>query len=92
MVLIAFLPPTIESLILLPIRAQDSATNQQRIEPPAYSSLGIQIDGKTWAVQYPHELRGCLKALPHEVWQYLELAMGREIDGIRFGDTSAPLA
>lgn len=52
-------------------------------------TLGIEIDGKLWAVEDPAEERGCTKGLPHEVWQYLNLAMGREIDGYRMGDTSA---
>lgn len=51
-------------------------------------SLGIEINGKTWAVEESDMTHGTVKGMPHEVWQYLNLAMGREIDGVRFGDTT----
>lgn len=46
-------------------------------------TLGIDIDGKTWAAEAPHPEMRPAKTLPHEVWQYLKLAMGRN------GDTCA---
>ena len=43
-------------------------------------SLGIEIDGRLWAAQVPdRELRPATR-LPHEVWQYCILAMGRDGD------------
>ena len=52
-------------------------------------TLGITIDGEEWACENPHPAMRNLKALPHEVWQYLNLAMGRKIEGVKFGDTSS---
>lgn len=51
-------------------------------------TLVIEINGKIWAAEDAHEMRGCLRTLPRECWQYLNLALGHEIDGVRFGDTS----
>ena len=39
-------------------------------------SLGIEIDGKLWAAEIPHQEMRPAKGMPHEVWQYIRLAMG----------------
>jgi hypothetical protein len=46
-------------------------------------TLGIEIDGRLWAAEMPHNEMRPAKTLPHEVWQYCNLAMGRN------GDTHA---
>lgn len=55
--------------------------------------LGIEIDGQIWALENPMTDKnykdGYRRGLPHEVWQYLNLALGREIDGVKLGDTYA---
>lgn len=53
------------------------------------ATLGIEIDDKVWAAEQPDPAMRPAKTLSHEVWQYLNLALGREIDGMRFGDTWA---
>jgi hypothetical protein len=45
-------------------------------------TLGIEIAGRIWAVECPHPIHRPHKTLPHEVWQYINLAMaGREYLG-----------
>ena len=40
-------------------------------------TLGIEINGKVWAAEDPDdEMRPAVR-LPHEVWQYCNLVMGR---------------
>lgn len=75
----------------LPDNLATLATNAPNAEVVAFKdhTLGIEIDGHLWAVEQPHEERGCLRGLPHECWQYLNLAMGRKAEGISFGDTSS---
>lgn len=43
-------------------------------------TLGIEIGGKLWAAESPHTEMRPAKSLPHEVWQYCNLAMGRNGD------------
>lgn len=55
------------------------------------STLGIEIDGNIWAVESPHPEMRPYKALTKAVWQYLDLALGREINGVNFGDRRGPV-
>lgn len=50
-------------------------------------TLIIEISGKIWAAEDACAERGTLRTLPRECWQYLHLALGHEIDDVRFGDT-----
>ena len=43
-------------------------------------TLGIEIDGKLWAAELPRSEFRPAKTLPHEVWQYCNLAMARNGD------------
>ena len=43
-------------------------------------SLGIKIDGMIWAAEFPHPAERMAKALDHKIWQYCNLAMGRNGD------------
>lgn len=43
-------------------------------------TLGIEIGGKLWAAELPHHEMRPAKELPHEVWQYCNLSMGRSGD------------
>jgi hypothetical protein len=46
-------------------------------------TLGIEISGRLWAAESPHSEMRPARQLPHEVWQYCNLALGRN------GDTCA---
>lgn len=54
-------------------------------------TIGIEIEGKTWAVEQPREERGCSRTIPHGDWQWLHWASDHGIhDGfglISFGDS-----
>ena len=43
-------------------------------------TLAIEIEGRIWAAEVPHADLRPAKALPHEVWQYCNLALGRSGD------------
>lgn len=43
-------------------------------------TIGIEIEGKLWAAEIPHNEFRRAKALPHEVWQYCNIVMGRNGD------------
>jgi len=44
------------------------------------ATLGIEIDGGLWAAELPHAEMRPAKRLPDKVWQYLNLALGRDGD------------
>ncbi len=43
-------------------------------------TLGIEIGGRLWAAEEPHSVMRPAAKLPREVWQYCNLAMGRNGD------------
>ena len=53
-------------------------------------TIGIEIEGKLWAVEQPHDLRGCERTIPHEDWRWLHWASCHGIDNgvdmVSFGD------
>ncbi|MCB1053221.1 MAG: hypothetical protein KDC71_21655 [Acidobacteria bacterium] len=61
------------------------ASNHPKAEVVIFGddSLGIEIEGNLWAAELPHKTERVAKSLPHEIWQYCNLAMGRD------GDTAA---
>ena len=59
------------------LRLIDSNISGAKVIVFGDETLGIEIDGKVWAAEDPHdEMRPAVR-LPHEVWQYCNLVMGR---------------
>ena len=52
-------------------------------------ALGIEDGGDLLRAEDPVGERGACAGMRSDSWQYLNLSLGRNVDGIRLGDTSA---